>query len=95
MEQYYPDYLRKNVQAADDGGGEDDGTDTRMVPKRTTWKRLVAIYYMDRQNKIRAAIAMVKMSQFVQRHGWVREVGRSLHHASWVGSAYGVISWER
>ncbi|EFJ39973.1 hypothetical protein VOLCADRAFT_108397 [Volvox carteri f. nagariensis] len=73
VEQYYPDYLKKKTQGAGDnygGGDDDDGDDeARMVPKRTTWKRLVAVYYMERQKKIRAAIAMVKMSQFVQRNG--------------------------
>ncbi|GIL73369.1 hypothetical protein Vretimale_4783 [Volvox reticuliferus] len=72
VEQFYPDYLKKKTQGGQDdygSGGDDEENETRMVPKRTTWKRLTSIYYMERQKKIRAAIAMVKMSQFVQRHG--------------------------
>ncbi|GFR41127.1 hypothetical protein Agub_g1775 [Astrephomene gubernaculifera] len=93
VEQYYPDYLKKkSAQDGDAGGGGDGGEEeeTRMVPKRTTWKRLVAIYYMERQKKLRAAIAMVKMSQFVARHGprWPPERDRDgSKSAAWVPSS--------
>ncbi|GLI69193.1 hypothetical protein VaNZ11_013762 [Volvox africanus] len=72
VEQYYPDYLKKKTQGGQDDygtGADDEENETRMVPKRTKWKRLASIYHMERQKKIRAAIAMVKMSQFVLRHG--------------------------
>ncbi|GLC44316.1 hypothetical protein PLESTB_000482800 [Pleodorina starrii] len=90
VEQYYPDYLKKKDQdkeGADNGGGEDG---PYMVQKRTRWKRLVEIYYMERQKKIRAAISMVKMAQFVQRHGprWPKERDRDDgKKAVWVPSS--------